>query len=194
MGQSQARFRVVTGTLGLCLPAESYTADLVVAGYDNSPSGDLDIVMTTLFQAGRPILLYPHMPAVDVVGQAPARTVVFAWDGSRPAGRALREAVPHMLHADKVCLLRVGEDTSTADVIAEQDVMAYLRSHCVGAELVRVGRNHGVGQAILDAADSLGADLVAMGAYGHSHLGEMLLGGATDYVLKHGNLPLLLAH
>ncbi|MGZ3297934.1 MAG: universal stress protein [Asticcacaulis sp.] len=51
----------------------------------------------------------------------------------------------------------------------------------------------GIGVTLLAQAQALKAQLLVMGAYGHSHLGEMLFGGATDHVLKHGRLPLLLA-
>jgi nucleotide-binding universal stress UspA family protein len=38
------------------------------------------------------------------------------------------------------------------------------------------------------------ADLLVMGAYGHSRLREWVLGGATRHVLQHAQLPLLLRH
>ncbi len=43
-------------------------------------------------------------------------------------------------------------------------------------------------------ANDLGADLLVMGAYGHSRLREFLLGGATRTAVEHALLPVLLSH
>lgn len=194
MGQAHAAFRVVTGVPDVCLIKEAYTADLVISGYSNRPDVDLQTVLTSLFNARRPILLLPRVPGEPLSSTGFARTIVFAWDGSRAAAQALREAVPHMLHAKQVFLLRIASGVDQYDDIAESDVLTYLHSHCIKAEFVHVAREgRSVGAALLHEASVLEADLLAMGAYGQSHIGEMVLGGATDHVLKHSRLPLLLA-
>ena len=193
MGQSRAVFRVVTGVPDICLASEAYLQDLVVGAHDNRPGGDFTTILTTLFAANRPILLLPRVPGAPLSETGFARKFVFAWDGSRTSARALQAAVPYMLHAEQVHLLGIGEDKG-GDMISEADVQTYLRSHCVAAEFVHAQRqNRDIGDAVLNEAAALGADLLAMGAYGHGHVGEMLLGGVTDHVLKHGRLPLLLA-
>jgi nucleotide-binding universal stress UspA family protein len=40
----------------------------------------------------------------------------------------------------------------------------------------------------------LGADLLVMGAYGHSRVRELLLGGATRAVLRSMTVPVLMSH
>ena len=50
------------------------------------------------------------------------------------------------------------------------------------------------GELLLGRARELGADLLIMGAYAHSPLREMLLGGVTRTVLAHAGLPVLLRH
>lgn len=194
LGHAYATFRVVTGIHETCLAHEAYATDLVVSAYNNRPAGDLQTALTALFSADRPILLLPRVPGEPLGAGGFARNLVFAWDGSRAAAQALREAVPHMRHAEQVSLLRVGRDDHFADVVAESDACVYLRDHGISPQCVladRKGRK--IGDALLQEAAVLKADLLAMGAYGHGHFGEMLLGGATSHVLKHGRLPLLLA-
>jgi nucleotide-binding universal stress UspA family protein len=192
-GQAQVIYRAVTGEIEACLPPEAFMADLVVASHEFHPAADLTIALATLFEAGRPILLLPRDVAVAFSLSGHARTVVLAWDGSRASARALREAVPHMLHAQDVHILRVSSAGETADVVSEEGVLTYLRSHCVMAQFVHVERErHSIGEAIVEKAAALRADLLVMGAYGHGHVREMLLGGTTDHVVKHANLPLLL--
>lgn len=194
-GQCQAELLVSTGHLPQILVEKAAFADLVVAGYDNRPDGDLDVVLTGLFQAGRPVLALPHRPQATLPSTGFARTVVFAWDGSQACSRALREAVPHMLHATSVYALHVRSDGADPQDDVRRDMTDYLQSHCIS--VVNVSAETGemrVGETILTEARRLKADLLIMGAYGHGHLSEMVLGGVTNHVLKHADLPLLLVH
>jgi nucleotide-binding universal stress UspA family protein len=61
----------------------------------------------------------------------------------------------------------------------------------VTARQIEPGRGHGA--TLLDAAGAENADLLVMGAYGHSRLREIVLGGATRDVLRHARLPVLLS-
>ena len=195
MGQAQAYFRAEEGDIRVELPRHALTADLIVTGYDNRPDGDLSSVVAGLFDASKPVLAIPRNPGVTLSPTGFARTVALAWDGSLAASRALREAVPHMIHAEKVYMVRVqgGDDSGNAE--SDDLVKAYLASHCLSAEVAVTDRGHrSVGEALLAKAEALGANLLVMGAYGHSHIGEMMWGGATDYVVKHTRIPLLLAH
>jgi nucleotide-binding universal stress UspA family protein len=51
-----------------------------------------------------------------------------------------------------------------------------------------------VGDVLLSRAADLGADLIVMGAYGHSRVREMMLGGATRSILQHMTVPVLMSH
>ena len=50
------------------------------------------------------------------------------------------------------------------------------------------------GQALLNKAHELGADMLVMGAYAHSPLREALLGGVMRHMLAHADLPVLMRH
>jgi len=195
MGQFQVAFRTVVGKPRQCLVEQAIFADLIVTGYDNRPDGDLDTVLIGLLEADRPVLALPRNPSVRLPTTGLAKNVVFAWDGSRASSCALREAVPHMLHAANVYIVHVADAGDEARGETRYDLMTYLRSHCVSATYVQVDRgDRWTGEVILHEARKLDADLLILGAYGHGHLAEMLVGGVTDHVLKHAGLPLLLVH
>jgi nucleotide-binding universal stress UspA family protein len=70
-----------------------------------------------------------------------------------------------------------------------------LARHGIGAEGQALHRaKASVGESLLAAADERKCDLLVMGAYGHSRLQELILGGATKHVLKHAQIPLLMVH
>jgi nucleotide-binding universal stress UspA family protein len=52
----------------------------------------------------------------------------------------------------------------------------------------------GVEDLLLSRAADLGADLLVMGAYGHSRMREMVLGGVSRGIFRHMTLPVLMAH
>ena len=51
-----------------------------------------------------------------------------------------------------------------------------------------------LGDALLEEAGKAEADLLVMGAYGHSRLREMVLGGVTRAILGDAAIPVLLMH
>lgn len=192
MGQAQAVFRTVVDDVRLALQREAATTDLIVLAHDNRPVGDFEAVLAGLFDARRPVLLLPRYPGQSWFEHGFSGPAMIAWDGSPACGRALHEAVPLLLHAAGIYLVSVTEGGTAK---GDDDAMAYLHSHCLGAERVRVERGHRkTGEILLTEADRLGAHLLVMGAYGPGHVGEMLLGGTSDHILKHATVPLLLAH
>ncbi len=71
----------------------------------------------------------------------------------------------------------------------------YLERHGIRTELHNWPTNgQGVGATLLEAAATLGANVLVAGAYGHSRFREIVLGGVTRHLLRHARLPLLLAH
>ena len=50
------------------------------------------------------------------------------------------------------------------------------------------------GEAVLDAARAKGCDLLVKGAFTRNRLRQMVFGGATSHIMKHADLPVLMAH
>ncbi len=73
------------------------------------------------------------------------------------------------------------------------DLMAYLALHGVHAEPITFRSVSGsVGAGLLAAATAFGCDLLSMGAYSHSRLRQLILGGVTRHVLEHSTLPVMM--
>jgi nucleotide-binding universal stress UspA family protein len=79
---------------------------------------------------------------------------------------------------------------------SQAEVLAYLRCHGIGATAQVVAPElRSVGDTLLAAGAEHEDGLLVMGAYSHSRLREMLLGGATRHILKNASArPVLLAH
>lgn len=70
--------------------------------------------------------------------------------------------------------------------------MAYHGVSCLVHKLS--GNGNSAGELLLKEADSVGADMIVMGAYTHSRMRQLILGGVTRHVLEHSDIPLLMAH
>jgi nucleotide-binding universal stress UspA family protein len=94
-----------------------------------------------------------------------------------------------------VRVISVDRDASNRQA-SQAEVLAYLRCHSIGATAqVVTPELRSVGDTLLAAEAELEAGLLIMGAYSHSRLREMLLGGATRHILKNASArPVLLAH
>jgi nucleotide-binding universal stress UspA family protein len=141
-----------------------------------------------LFESGRPILLAPPAPPLQV-----ATNVLIAWNRSTEQARATALAMPLLQKANRVTVLTVIGGTEVPGPSAEQ-LIHYLQRNGIAAEPMKVelgGKN--TGQAILAAAQSLDCDLLIKGAYTQSRLRQMIFGGATRHVLENADIPVLLA-
>ena len=137
-----------------------------------------------------PTLVVPHDFAPQtVIG----RHVVIAWKNTRESGRAVRNAMPFLQAAEKVTILTIDPPGHRLD--SGHDLMVWLERHGVSSHHeANIHQGGDVGEVILTSARDMGADLLVMGAYGHSRLREMVLGGATRTVLSELVMPALMSH
>ena len=182
-------WREITGREADVVAAAGRLTDLIVIG---RPSGEAEAPLAAtldaaLFDTGRPVLVASPTAARAIVGR-----VALAWNGSAQAARVVAAALPILEAADHVSVLTVGTIDSAATA---QDLIAYLVRHDVRAshESVTAG-SASTGAILLAHAEQTRADLLVMGAYGHSRLREMILGGATRDVLSAATIPVLMAH
>ena len=139
--------------------------------------------------AGCPVLVIPHAGEVGHLG----RRVVIAWKSTPAAVRAIRGALPFLKEAEKVEILTVGDKGGVS--VPAEEVADFLARHRVKAEAHSEPSGEGqIGEAILVHGRAFGADLLVMGAYGHSRLRELILGGATRHVMTHMTTPVLMSH
>ena len=166
--------------------------DLVVAGVD--PAGLLsERAMTEhlVFEAGRPLVVVPA--AYEAPFQC--ERIVVAWDNSRVAARALGDAMPLLRRAREVALVTLGEDQQIDASLDEGELIEALARRGLAVRHERAApAGAGTGEELDRLALERGADLLVMGAFRHSRLRQLVLGGATRSVLDAPRLPVLLSH
>jgi nucleotide-binding universal stress UspA family protein len=171
-------------------------ADLVIVGQafeENPGPGGLHMVENLLIYSGRPVLVVPYIGTGERIG----RTVTVAWDAGREAARAVADAMPLLERAEKVHVLVV-DPRPSADGHGEEpgaDLALHLARHGVKAEVNRTEANGiGTGDVILSWLSDADSDLLVMGAYAHSRLRELVLGGVTRRILDGMTVPVLMSH
>lgn len=166
-------------------------SDLVVMARPE-PAGETPSLMTlnaALMESGKPLLLIPPKQ-VETIGSR----IAIAWNGSAEAGRAVGCAIPLLKRASAVVILSITEDERTLDAPAGE-LAAYLAWHGVTADCkVTPGAAANPGEALLKECAYQGSDLLVMGAYTHSRLRQLILGGVTRHVIHHAEIPVLMCH
>jgi nucleotide-binding universal stress UspA family protein len=183
------------------------TTDLVVISqYDENDerSASRGFVEHAILDAGAPVLLLPPQSTVTMSEQGlPFANAYIAWSGARESARALRDSIPLLQRlmqdpgpGEVVVETMVGEESEVDAARRElQLVCDYLKSHDIDAHSNAViSSANDPGEGILARAIDLGAELIVMGAYGHSRLREFVLGGATLTILDECAIPTLLSH
>ncbi len=180
------------------MPAYARCADLVVAGQDdpNDPESFIadHFPETLVMAAGRPVLFIPYVGVFPTLGE----NVVVAWNGSREATRAVHDALPFLQRAKKTTIVTLNgpKDEPRGSPIPGADIALVLARHSVKAEVAELDGIDDVplGDMLLSRVSQLGADLVVMGAYGHSQWQELVMGGATRAMLQSMTVPVLMSH
>jgi nucleotide-binding universal stress UspA family protein len=157
-------------------------ADLVLVSHNCTFAGQLALT------ARCPVLVVRDGAALTF----PLKSAVVAWDGGDEAALALRGAAPLLRSAGQVGVVTVDDKPGG---FPATDALRYLARHGVSAELTTLTKQGSIEETIDRAARGAGADLLVMGAFGHSRMREFLFGGVTRYFLESADAPaLLLAH
>lgn len=149
-------------------------------------------VSRTVFGACAPVVVVPDSAKADSVG----RRIAIGWNRSREAALAIRGALPLLARADSVQVFEgePGENPLGLRHLPSLDLRAWLARRGIAATHTAFDARSEHGAALLDAAHAMDADLIVMGAWGHSRIAELVLGGVTRHLFQHGDLPLLVAH
>lgn len=185
-----ASWEIASGLASEIVAMRGGAYDMVVVG---RPARDQTTVAelsaeAALFRTGRPVLIAPPTSPKSI-GEA----VVIGWNRSASSARSIAAALPLLLMSRSVTIVTVTTGAKTGP--SPQDMAKYLSWHEVQAEVVEIPPDHRlVGEVLLEEAERVSADLLVMGAYSHSRLRELILGGVTRYVLQNADLPVLMAH
>ena len=172
-------------------------SDLVIVGQrDRDAKDDTGIapefVDELVVSCGRPVLVVPYAGHYPDAG----KRVLVGWNASAEAARAVSDALPLLARAERVNVV-VFDAGSPGDHGEEPgaDAALYLARHGVKAAVSRYGSpGLDIGSQILSRAADMNVDLIVMGAYGHSRLRELVLGGATRTLLESMTAPVLMSH
>ena len=189
MDQVSATWREAIGKQANVIGVRGRLVDLIaVAKPDRDQNLGLNTLQAALMESGKLVLMCPPKPCERLGAK-----VAVAWNGSGEASKALTAALPILRGADQVVLLAAaGSDLP----ITAEEAKIYLEIHGVACETQSFKRSSSsvVAKSLLDGAASAGADSLLMGAYGQSRQRELIMGGVTQYVVDHADLPILFMH
>lgn len=168
-------------------------ADLAILGPPAVQQADrsmLSLFERLILASGCPCMLIPEGRTIDRV----PKRIVIGWNGSREATRAISDAMPFLIAAERVVLVVVPEARGERKFSAEPgaDMAAHLARHGVRVELQQY-RGDDAGKILLEQCATLDADLLVMGAVARPRIGEVIFGSASKTVLSEASLPLLLS-
>jgi nucleotide-binding universal stress UspA family protein len=188
-------WRLAEGLTAEIVPLHARYADLAVLGQPDpagTPSGAA-VLAGAIFDSGRPVLVIPYAGSFASVG---ARVLV-GWNAGREATRAVHDALPLLVKAGSVTITAVNPRVGLG-AHGEQpgaDIARHLARHGVAVVVEHtVAPEIGAADILLNRASELSADLLVVGAYGHSRVREFLLGGVTRSLLREMTVPVLLSH
>jgi nucleotide-binding universal stress UspA family protein len=174
--------------------AHARCADLNIMTRAVAPSELRRLILeNVVFGAGRPLMLMPAAWRAGPLGER----VLIGWNASREAVRAVNDALPLLVGARHVVVATIDAKpgVSSHGESPGRDLAAYLARHGVAVEVRNVdGLGRPEGKVLIETAVDVGADMIVMGAYGHSRTQERLFGGVTRYLLESAEHPLLLSH
>lgn len=151
---------------------------------------DRGLIEAVLIDSGRPLIVVP--PGRETFA---ARRIVVAWDGSAKAARALNDALPFLRESEQVDLVSITGEKDLTHMASGAEIAPHLSRHGVRVSVLNLPAINGdVAETLRNHATLTHADMIVMGAYVHSRLRQMVLGGTTQSLLKSCPVPLFLSY
>ncbi|MGH6900708.1 MAG: universal stress protein [Geminicoccaceae bacterium] len=186
---------VLSTAMAEALATHARYADVVILGQADPADAEAprSLPEEVTLASGRPSLVIPYIGPAATLGQR----VTVAWDASREAARVVNDALPLLERAQAVGVVTVNP-SETPFGHGEQpgaDIALHLARHGIKVDVQRIeSRDVDVANIILSHIADQSSDLLVMGAYGHSRLRELVLGGVTRTILRDMTVPVLMAH
>jgi len=193
----EAELLAVDGEAAVVVPQYARYADLCILGRDE-PEGPASVNYTfsehLLFLTGRPVLFVPAEGSFATIG----RHIAVAWNSSRPAARALNDALPLIERAERTTILMVNPSgfIDGHEGPPGEQIVDHLERHGAKVDSVRIENvaHNAIADRLQAEARALGADLIVAGAFGHPRLWEKMLGGVTHDLMARMSLPIFMSH
>ena len=174
-------------------------ADVAVIGQDDPEIEGIgtsrELAEHVVLTSGRPVLVVPYIGTYPSIGEH----VMIAWDASREAARAVTDALPILRGARRVVVFSANPESSGRrgkhGEIPGADIARHLARHDVKVEVQRLDSGRvAIADLLLNRIADEGIDMLVMGAYGHSRIRELWLGGVTRHVMQSMTIPVLVSH
>jgi nucleotide-binding universal stress UspA family protein len=186
--EATASFAAIIGRdPDMAVAHQARLSDLVVVPH---PAGDKasssDALHAVLFDSAKPVLIAPRTGPSTI-----GHHICIGWNGSAESASAVMTALPWLQRAQSIRILW-SEDYQRRGPLAP-DLEQYLATHGLTADRTAFqAMSNGTGAGLLAAANEFACDLLVLGAYSHSRLRQLILGGVTRHVLAHATVPLMM--
>lgn len=175
------------------IAAEARSADIIITGisptdFYEGPAGVTagEIVL----KSGRPVLAIPI-----ATEKLSLDSIVVGWKDKREARRAILDALPLLQLAKQVTLVEIVPEAEIEMANNRlYDLTCWLKRHDIAAECLTYASKDDDATQFADIVREQQANLVVIGAYGHSRLHEWVLGGVTNELLQQTEVCCLLSH
>ena len=205
LGTEGLRFSVETaiaqmGALTDLIARQARFSDLVILPipYSKNASNHADLLIeASLFQGRAPVLVVPATGLPEALGTTTlGQEIVVAWNESAEALVAIRAALPLLRAAKQVTIAIIDPSSKSAHRSDPGGALSQmLARHGVHVEVAVLAKTL---PRVTDVLNRLvrdkAADLLVMGAYGHSRFREAIMGGATRDMLELAEVPVFMAH
>lgn len=189
----EVEFLAEEGPANVVLARQARYHDILLMGQYSAPGETARHIRAEdlVLQTGRPLVIVPHGYRVRPFQEY----AVIGWDGSRPAARALSDAMQILETKKRLDVVLVGASGEGRRPARATEVVEHLKRHDIDARLVTLSAaREGVGRTLINYCRENGPDLLVMGAYGHTKLREDLFGGVTRHVLENMTVPVMMSH
>ncbi|MEM6461201.1 MAG: universal stress protein [Pseudomonadota bacterium] len=181
------------GMIGRTISRHALCADVTVFPNGSIPLHDLatDAFNGVLFDASQPVLILgagdKPLPQLD--------RALMAWNGEPEAASAIHNSLSLLEKTSNINVVRVRHDGTPIDDEGTAEMERFLARHAksVSVDVIEAGPGD-VADVLLEHAGKINADIIVMGAYGHSRLRQWLLGGTTRDLLSRTQLPVFMSH
>jgi nucleotide-binding universal stress UspA family protein len=152
----------------------------------NDDVSSSDALHAVLFDSAQPVLIAPRIPPATI-----GRRICLGWNGLAESASAVWAALPWLHRAQALRILWAQSYQRHGPLAPELE--NYLAAHGLIADRAAFRPiDNVVGAGLLAAAKEFACDLLVMGAYSHSRLRQLILGGVTRHVLEHTTIPLMM--
>lgn len=165
--------------------------DLTVVGQHSSDANAaIDLYPERIaIQSARPVLVVPNTYDPDSID----RPAVIAWDGRKAGTRVLHDAVQMLETKSEVHVISFGEAVHRPENAIE--VITSLERHGVNALRINLPRKtRRFGEEILDYCQKINAGTLVMGVYEKGIFKREMIAGASQHVLEHADIPVLISN